>query len=452
MTAYILRRLLYAIPILFGVNLATFLLFFFINTPDDMARRHVSAKRHSPEQIEAWKRQRNYHLPKFYNNGWTDEDLKEFKRSGWKTLTGLKPGRCALRLELPKGAGAVRVSLAAFPEGALRLKPPWGPPTEGLKAPEEDLFPQGTAEALLDPEKGRTERLPFEIDPERAPKGARLAVHVEIPKDQGRVIVRLSRLRNLSWIERFTQTIFFQKSLRMMAFRFGTSDRGEPIGREIAKRIVPSLTITVPMFLIGLAAQIATSMMLAYFRGTYLDFWGVVLCVILMSISIMFYVIGGQWLLSRQLRLFPVSGYTEGLDGLKFVLLPVLIGVLGGLGSGARWYRTIFLEEIGKDYVRTARSKGLPEGVVLYKHTLKNAMIPILTGVVVTLPFLFIGSLVLESFFAIPGMGSYTIDAIRAQDFAVVQSMVYLGSVLYVIGLILTDISYTLVDPRVRLQ
>jgi peptide/nickel transport system permease protein len=123
-----------------------------------------------------------------------------------------------------------------------------------------------------------------------------------------------------------------------------------------------------------------------------------------------------------------------------------------GLGGSVRFYRTIFLEEINKDYVRTARAKGLPERTVLFIHTLKNAMIPILTSVVISLPFLFAGSLLPESFFAIPGMGSFMIDAIQRQDFAIVQAMVSLGSFLYVVGLLLTDISYTLVDPRVRLE
>ncbi|MBE9540975.1 MAG: ABC transporter permease, partial [Proteobacteria bacterium] len=117
-----------------------------------------------------------------------------------------------------------------------------------------------------------------------------------------------------------------------------------------------------------------------------------------------------------------------------------------------RFDRTIFLEEITKDYIRTARSKGLPEVTVLFKHCLKNALIPILTTVVMTIPFLFMGSLLMESFFAIPGLGSFTIDAIQAQDFAIVRSMVYLGSILYIAGLILTDISYTLVDPRIRFE
>ena len=131
-------------------------------------------------------------------------------------------------------------------------------------------------------------------------------------------------------------------------------------------------------------------------------------------------------------------------------MIPVVIGIISGIGSGVRFYRTIFLEEINRDYVRTARAKGVSEAGVLFKHALKNAMIPILTNVVLAIPLLFLGSLVMEAFFAIPGLGSFTIEAIQAQDFAIVRSMVYLGSVLYIVGLLLTDISYTLVDPRIR--
>ncbi len=191
---------------------------------------------------------------------------------------------------------------------------------------------------------------------------------------------------------------------------------------------------------------------MVFFRATYIDFWGVVLCVALMSISSLFYIIGGQFLIGKLWQLVPISGYASGLDMGKFLLLPVVIGVIGSTGANTRWYRTIFLEEMGKEYVRTARAKGLPENLVLFKHVLKNAMIPILTGVVVIVPLLFLGSLITESFFGIPGLGSYTIEAINSQDFAIVRAMVFLGSVLYIIGLVLTDISYTLVDPRIRLE
>jgi len=192
--------------------------------------------------------------------------------------------------------------------------------------------------------------------------------------------------------------------------------------------------------------------MLALFRGTFYDMFGVITCVVMMSISGLFYIIIGQHLFGKVLRWVPVSGYQGGMEALKFLILPVIVGVIAGIGASTRWYRTIFLEEINKDYVRTARAKGLSEVSVLFKHVLKNAMIPILTGIVVIIPTLFMGSLIMESFFGIPGLGSYTIDAIQHQDFEIVRVMVYLGTLLYILGLILTDISYTLVDPRVRLQ
>ena len=171
-----------------------------------------------------------------------------------------------------------------------------------------------------------------------------------------------------------------------------------------------------------------------------------------MSISYLFYIIGGQYLVAKSWKLVPISGFHGGAQAWKFLLLPVLVGVVAGIGSGARWYRTLFLEEANQDYVRTARAKGASEISILFGHILPNALIPILTGVVVLIPSLFMGSLLIESFFGIPGLGSYMLDAIRSQDFAIVRSMVFIGSILYIVGLILTDISYTWADPRIRLN
>ena len=325
MLAYIVRRVLYAIPILIGVNLITFALFFVVNTPDDMARMQLGAKRVTPEAIDKWKEERGYDKPLLFNSS---------------------------------GSG----------------------------------------------------------------------------------------------VKKLTETIFFEKSVRLFAFDFGAAEDKRDIAYEIRMRMGPSLALAIPALLLGLAVNITFAMLMAFFRATYLDIWGVVLCVAMMSVSTLFYIIGGQYVASKLWHLVPISGYDGGLDAARFVILPVVIGVIGGLGSGGRWYRTLFLEEMGKDYVRTARAKGLAESVVLFRHVLKNAMIPILTGVVVVIPLLFMGSLLSESFFGIPGLGSYTIDAIQAQDFAVVRSMVFIGSVLYILGLLLTDLSYTLVDPRIRLQ
>jgi peptide/nickel transport system permease protein len=325
MMAYIVRRALYAIPILIGVNLLTFLLFFVVNSPDDMARMHLGAKRVTDQAMQQWKAERGYDKPLLYN--------------------------------------------------------------------------------------------------------------AEAPG-----------------LESLTDTIFFDKSLRLFVFQFGQSDSGRNIGHDISQRMWPSLAIAVPVMLVGLVTNISFSLMLAFFRGTYLDFWGVVLCVAMMSISGLFYIIGGQVLLGKLLNLFPISGYDTGAHAWKFLVLPVIIGVVSSIGSGSRWYRTLFLEEINKDFVRSARAKGLSEQRVLFGHVLRNALIPILTGVVVVLPMLFMGSLLLESFFGVPGLGSYTIDAINRQDFAIVRAMVFLGAVLYILGLLLTDISYTIADPRVRLE
>ena len=336
MGAYIIRRVLYAIPILIGVNVITFALFFVVNSPDDMARVHLGVKRVTPEAITRWKQERGYDKPLLFNGA----------------------AKCEAR-----------------------------------------FFSAVT-----------------------------------------------------TCQEKLTGTIFFEKSIKLFAFDFGRSDQGRDIGYDIRTRMWPSLAIALPVFLMGLAAYVTFALLMAFFRATYVDFWGVVLCVTMMSISGLFYIIGGQFLVGKLWNLVPISGYDGGLDSIKFLILPVVIGVISGVGSNARWYRTMFLEEINKDYVRTARAKGLSELRVLFRHVLQNAMIPILTGAVVVIPLLFMGSLITEAFFGIPGLGSYTIDAINSQDFAVVRAMVFLGSVFYIIGLILTDISYTLVDPRVRLE
>jgi peptide/nickel transport system permease protein len=252
--------------------------------------------------------------------------------------------------------------------------------------------------------------------------------------------------------KKFTETIFFEKSLKLFIFDFGRSDNGSDISHDVYQRMGPSLAIAIPALLVGLFMNITAAILIVFFRYSYLDTAGVILCVMMMSISALFYIVGGQYLMSNLLKWVPISGYEAGWNMMKFLILPVLIGVIGGIGSGVRWYRTLFIEEMTQDYVRTARAKGLSEIAVLFKHVLRNAMIPILTGVVVILPLLFLGSLLTESFFGIPGLGSYTIDAIMQQDFAIVRSMVFLGSVLYVLGLLLTDITYTWVDPRVRFK
>jgi len=257
---------------------------------------------------------------------------------------------------------------------------------------------------------------------------------------------------NAQGMAKFTDTIYFEKSAAMFALKFGQSDDGRDILYEIRTRAGPSLAIAIPTFIVGLGLNVSFALMLALFRGTRFDLASQVVLIVLMSISALFFIIGGQYVFSKMLRLFPISGYDGVLDGARFLALPVAIAVFAGISGSTRFYRTVFIEEVGKDYVRTARAKGLSELTVMFKHVLKNGMIPILTGVVVVIPMLFMGSLLTESFFGIPGLGSYTIEAIQAQDFGVVRSITFIGTVLYVLALIATDISYTLVDPRVRIE
>jgi len=241
---------------------------------------------------------------------------------------------------------------------------------------------------------------------------------------------------------------------RMLGFDFGASDADDtPIAARLRDGIGPTLSITVPLFAIGLPLALAMALLVAFFRDTAIDRAGVVACVLAMSVSILIYILGGQFLLGKVLRWFPISGFDpDPAVLLRFVALPVAVGLLSGLGSDVRFYRTVFLEEAGRDYVRTARAKGAGDARVMARHVLPNALIPVLTNVSLSIPFLFTGSLLLESFFGIPGLGAITVEAIQANDFSTLRVMVYLGSLLFVATQIATDVAYTWVDPRVRLD
>ena len=322
----IVRRIAYGVLILIGVNLATFFLFFTVNTPDDMARLNIGGKRVTAEQIDKWKVERGYDKPLYLNS---------------------------------------------------------------------------------------------------ARQGS----------------------------ERYTDTIFWERSISLFTLQFGRADAESAgdIGHQVGARMAVSLQLALPLFILQVIASTAFALLLVMFRQTRFDAWGVVLCVVLLSISSLFYIIVGQFFFSRMLRLAPISGYAPGLDAVKFLLLPIALSLFARLGGEARLYRAMFLEETGKDYVRTARAKGLSEPRVLTAHVLRNALIPIVTSAGGYLPYIFLGSLVFESFFGLPGLGAYVIDAISNQDFAVVRTMVFLGSLLYVLSYIVIDIAYTWIDPRVRL-
>ena len=252
---------------------------------------------------------------------------------------------------------------------------------------------------------------------------------------------------------RFTDTLLAEHYRRMLTFDFGRSDADDsPISRRLREGALPSLGVTVPLFFMGLGVSVAVALFVAFFRETYIDRVVLVICMLTMSVAGLLYIIAGQFLVGQLLRWFPISGFDPNPAVVaRFLALPVLVGVLSGFGADTRFYRTIFLEEIGRDYVRTARAKGCGDARVMVRHVLRNALIPILTNVVVQIPFLFTGALLLESFFGVPGLGALTVEAIQGNDFSTLRTMVYLGALLFIAGQILTDISYALADPRVRL-
>lgn len=324
MGRYLWRRSLYALPILLGVNLLTFILFFVVNHPDDLARTQLGGKHVTAEAILQWKNTHGYAAPLL-----------------------------------------------------------WNTQADGLA--------------------------------------------------------------------QLTQTIFWQKSLPLLQFEFGEADDGRAIGRDIQTRMGPSLALALPSFMGGLALNILLALVsVRQVTQAYSHLW-VGSCVVLMSISTLFWLILGQFIVAKWGQFAPISGWSYGWESLRFVWLPILIHWVAGIGAGVRWYRNILLQILSQDYIRAARAKGLSDWQTLWRHVLPNAALPIVTGSVAQLPLLFMGSLLTEAFFGIPGLGSYTIDAIYAQDFAIVRAMVFLGAALYLFGLWLTDITYTLVDPRVRL-
>jgi len=327
MLNYVVRRLVYGVLVLLGVNLVTFFLFFTVNTPDDMARLNIGGKRVTQELIEKWKSERGYDKPLYWNES-----------------------------------------------------------------------KQGS--------------------------------------------------------DRLTDTIFWERSVSLFTLHFGRADAESSgdIGDEVVRRMWASIQLAAPIFVLQVIASVSFALLLVMFRHTNLDLVGVVVCVVMLSISALFYIIVGQYLFARVLKVVPSSGYTSGLDVARFLVLPVILSVLSRLGTESRLYRAMFLEEIGKDYVRTARAKGLSERAVMYRHVLRNALIPIITSAGSYLPYVFLGSLVFESFFGIPGLGAYVIEAIGKQDFAIVRTMVFVGSLLYIASYLLIDIAYSLVDPRVRLS
>lgn len=236
----------------------------------------------------------------------------------------------------------------------------------------------------------------------------------------------------------------------VVTFDFGKSyTTREDIRTKISSGIWPTLWLSVPAFFLTAILSLLIALVVAYFRGSIIDRAAVVFFVLLMSLPSLAYILFGQYILAAYKGWFPISGYGPTLqEKFYYLALPVLISIFLNLGSDIRFFRNSLIEEVNQDYVRTARAKGLNESLVYLKHVLKNSMIPVITYVVIQIPYLVLGSLLLESFFSIPGIGGMTVEAVNNSDFPVLKAMTTVISVLYILTTILTDVLYRLVDPR----
>lgn len=246
---------------------------------------------------------------------------------------------------------------------------------------------------------------------------------------------------------------FLDFLIQIVTFDFGKSyNSGESLNEIFASGAMVSLGLTAPPYFVSILLFVSLALLISYYRGSFLDRFSTACFVALMSVSYLVYIIFFQKVLAYDFGMFPISGYDRGIGAVEYLMLPWIIMLIVSAGPDVRMYRTVFLDEIKADYVKTARAKGLTEGKVLFKHILKNAMIPILTYTIVGIPYLIMGAFLMERFFSIPGVGYMMVNAINTGDFPVLKGMTVLIAIGYSLFNLITDILYAMVDPRVKLE
>ncbi|MFC1497576.1 ABC transporter permease [Verrucomicrobiota bacterium] len=445
MIRYIIRRILYMIPIIFGVILITFLLF---NVAGGSIALSKLGKQATSKSLEEYEVQRGYDKPLFWGlwgatRAYTESDFGTgpgvWSRTDGVTYTNKPSGR----ILLPAGADyEIPLAFDLYANKKYR----WI-----VKYRFQD---QGAGSFVVS-EKGKPLK---NVDLKSTQSWRRLKVAFETEEDttalKSRFVVKNGILEiGYIKIEKRVRH-FFDSQLcfflgQIFTLDFGTSvETNQKISSMLKQGALPSLALTVPMFVCSLVMAISLSLVCAFFRNTFIDRFFVVFSVVLMSVNYLVWIIAGQHIIGYNLKWFPIWGF----ESWRYLVLPCFIGVMSGLGSNLRFYRTVMLDEMYRDYVRTAFAKGVSKTGVLFRHVLMNAMVPILTSVVIALPFLVTGSLLLETFFGIPGLGTISINAINSSDFDVIRAVVFIYAMIYVIANLLTDICYAVVDPRVRLK
>jgi len=410
MMRYLIRRILHMIPTLFGVLLITFILF---NLVGGSPARMILGDKASAEALESFDEQRGFNRPLFWGRYsptrlYGETDLLRVA-GPWTAVEGVDwiSGRGLII----RGPAAVAIPLAFVPP-------------EGTLYQWRMRYRDGTLE----------KDIRFDEPVIRVGEGSVVEVQS----------LTCVRVHENPWASQFSHYLG-----QLLRFDFGRShSANQRVVDLLAQGIVPTLLLATPILVGETVLGLVLALGCAYFRNRLFDRTVLLVCGLLMSINYLVWIVSGQYWLGYKLGLFPVWGY----ESFAYLLLPVLIGIIHGLGPTVRFYRSVLLEEMHKDYVRTARAKGVGTPGILFRHVLKNAMIPIITHVTLSLPFLYTGSLLLESFFGIPGLGYLSINAINSSDVDVVRAVVLIGSLLYLVANLLADLAYAWVDPRIKLS
>ena len=416
------------IPTVLGVILITFILFNVVGgSPAAMTLgRHVT-----PQALEEFDELRGFNKPLFFGWWTTTRALED---DAFRKMPGAEYVEQSF-IRMTNGEYAVPLAFSLRPNTTYRLE------IEYRMADGSCVFPNIGKNTLESSKHWKKTELIFQTLEKTSPKDLSFKV------DGGALELRALQLRRKMANPLDSQLVFFLKQIAR--FDFGmSSSLNQPVSGLLVKGMGPSLILMIPVFFLELFLAIGIALICAFMRNTLVDRFFVVLAVALMSINYLVWIIVGQYVLSFKMGWFPVWGFASW----GYLLLPVFIGVISGLGSNVRFYRTIMLDEMYKDYVRTAFAKGVSKSGVLFKHVLKNAMIPIVTNVITAIPFLYTGSLLLESFFGIPGLGYLAVNAVNSSDVDVIRAEVFIGAVLFVIFNLITDLCYAWLDPRVKLE
>jgi len=420
MLGYIVRRLCYSVLIILGVLALTFVMFR-MAAGDPAAA--VLGKNPAPRDIENMRRELGTDLPVFFGRNCLTETFSSAVFDKQQDWLGIRlEGNC--RFEPGK--------LALGPDGAAVFK--------------RNFEQDSPVCAVIELPDGKTIRVPvdaaepeFKITAATAPEIASVTFYREQASPfHSQLTAALGELVRFEPVFPYVRFFNFGQTLVTR----------EPVRDILCRGIGPSLSLMIPVFIGEMIVGIALALLSAAFKGTWADRALVLVSVVGMSVSYLVFIIFGQWYFGYYFNWFPVWGW----DGWRYLMLPVLIGVISGLGGGMRFYRTVFVNELNREYLRTALAKGCAPFSVYARHLLRNTALPIISRAATVLPFLFTGSLLLETFFGIPGLGYAGIDALNNSDLQLLKALVIMSALLFVGINLLTDIAYAWADPRVRLK